>query len=817
MSDSIRPRIIRETYKGKTMKSSVSMVVKSTVSTAIMALVAMSGSSYSQAIIEKSGTCPTFTRYIAPTNENWSGFPNKPATNFVSSCASSGSSTCTIQNPLTPAQSINCLQVPTGLKAQILASELTPGTNSTVKLAYLMHYTFDERGRVWAVDTRDYPAYHSDTGAPFSNPPTGTARLTNGRSRIVILEDTNGDGAHDHFKVFYTGLVIPTSIEIVKNGVIVTVPPYIYYISKSSTNPDTAGPGQTVVTGMGSSSANFDSHFQNNSLTRGLDNYIYGHQGSTGCDGAVVGSNASVSCGGGNIWRFKSTIIGADTNHFEIHSNNGPSNSHGIGQMEDGQWFKSGATGTSHNNHQVRHGQAAVNIETNNTYYLLTRDRYTWEGSNSQTTSGFNSTTTSATSGHDFYTARLLPQKYWNRFSITCEGLSALCNMDSMVLSGSTWSAVRMPGPTRSNLFGSTDAWSAPLKARTGPDGALWVNDWYNYLFLHNPHSPSTNGAWQSHLRGKSRTRLYRILPAEGNLDPVLDLTNASDSVLVATLFNRNFFWRLQAQRLLIERGTNASVLNMLEGILTSHRSVDAVGIDGPAIHALWTLHGLREFKLDSARWNPKLRNLLLHPAWTVRRNVILAMPPSAISAQSIGDMCAVNDVHAHVRVQALQNLVRMPVATGGPLVSLDGLRSGDTHIGSAYTAAGTTKVGTATGSARPTTCPAYMDTTAYTAGYPGTVGIHQGFTIGTQASRTILFKVRANSFTPTATSTLVSGNLVVSDLRGHVVFRSTYNKSTGAWSQSSASNMVHPFYFYTFKGVNGATYNGRIAMDPTY
>jgi putative membrane-bound dehydrogenase-like protein len=789
--------------------------MKNRLSASILAVLAAYGLGTAQ-IIEKTGVCPELTRYVAPSGENWSGFPNKPATNFVSSCASSGSATCTLQEPLTPAQSINCLQVPMGLRAQIVASELTPGTNSTVNLAYLMHYTFDERGRVWGVDTRDYPANHNSTGTTFSNPPTGTARLTNGQSRIVILEDLNGDGGLDNFKVFYTGLVIPTSIELVKNGVIVTVPPYVYFLPKNGANPDTAGPGQIVVDGLGSTNAGYDSHFQNNSLTRGLDNWIYGHQGSTGCGTATIASATFGGCSGGNIWRFKATSIGSDTNLFQIHSNNGPSNSHGIGQMEDGQFFKSGATGTSRNNHQVRHGQAAVDIQTSGVYYILTRDRYTWEGSNSQSTNGFVSSTTSATSGHDFYTSRLLPEKYWNRFAFTCEGLSAVCNMDSLVEAGSTWSAVRMPGPTRSNLFGSTDAWSAPLKARTGPDGAIWVNDWYNYLFLHNPHQPATNGAWNSHLRAKTRTRLYRILPAEGNTEPVLNLSNASNAQLVATLYNRNFVWRMHAQRMLIERGYNTEVGDLLDSLITKHRSSDAVAVDGPVLNALWTIEGLGRLTADTARWNPKMRNLLRHPAWTVRRNVALALPPTAASAEILKQACAVNDVHAHVRVQALQNLTRMPVATSGPLESVDGLRTGDTHIGSAYTAAGTTKVTSVAGSARPGSCPTYLDTTAYTAGMP-TVGIREARASGAfgPVHNKVHFDLRDNGFNLVATVGLPNGELKVTDLRGHTVFRSTFN--SGRWSQTSARNMPHPFYFYTYRAVDGRSFNGRIDMSQSF
>src|SRR5690606_7785094 len=159
---------------------------------------------------------------------------------------------------------------------------------------------------------------------------------------------------------------------------------------------------------------------------------------------------------------------------------------------------------------------------------------------------------------------------------------------------------------------------------------------------------------------------------------------------------------------------------DLLDSVISKHRTVDAVGIDGPVLHALWTLHGLKRLDIDSARWNPKLRDLLLHPAWTVRRNVALAMPGTAASYESIRATCAVNDEHAHVRVPALQNLTRMP-ASGALIESLDGLRS-DNHITSAYTAAGGSKVVSVTGSTRPGTCPAYLATSDALAGWPSSV-----------------------------------------------------------------------------------------------
>lgn len=812
----------------------------------VMALLAFSGAALSQPI-EKSGACPEFQR---------ANTYNGVSVNFINAFANQIRPPQNLRNagqyqvPLTPQQSINCVLVPPGLKPQIIASELTPGPAGAPPLAYLMNFTFDEKGRMWAVEPRDYPYMHDTTGNPdvsvtgiTTTNGLASNRTTGGRGRIVILEDTNGDGAMDHFKVFYDGLVLPTSLEIVKNGVVVTVPPTIYFIPKDVNNPDTAGAAPTsVVSNMGSTGQSYDTHGQTNSLTRGIDNWIYVHNGYNNCGTPAVAGGNSVSCpGNGSIQRFKSTTIGSDTNRIELYGPSNQQNAHGIGTMEDGQWFKSHATITVHTYHIARPnvhrdtngntwvGATSVDIRSseggstsengnNNSrrrFFAITRDRYMWEGNNEDANviaanpaSGniaYISTGASAVSGHDFYTARLLPQKYWNRFAFTCEGLSGLCNQDSLVRNGSTWSARRLYPPTKwPNIFASTDAWTAPLKVRTGPDGALWVLDWYNYMFLHNPANPATNAAYRNPLRHKSRVRMYRIIPENGTTQPMLDLTNANTRTLVNTLYHTNMVWRMQAQRLLVERGYNEELGNLLDSVLTLQRQVDAVGLDAPVIHALWTLHGLKQFQQNPNRWNPILKNLLLHPAWTVRRNVVQAMPASAETYAAFRDQCIVNDEDAQVRLMALVQLARIP-ASGNVIQSLDGLRS-DNYITSAYNAAGAAKVTSASGNARPASCPAYLGTSTFV------VGLKSGET-PLRFRPDVRFNVRAGGFELLANQQLPSGELVVHDLRGKAVFRSVWNHATGSWSRPSVNGLAHPLYFYNFRAYNGERFNGRIPL----
>ena len=693
----------------------------------------------------------------------------------------------TIQDSLPPAKSINCVQVPSGLRAEIVASELTPSSPvGADPLGYLMYITFDERGRVWALDVRDYPNMITSN------------RISGGKTRIVILEDANGDGALDNFKVFHTGLNIATSLELVPGGVVLTSTPNLVFIPN---NNDVAGTPQVLWSGMGGT-GNYDTHGQTNSLFYGLDNWFYGHTGGIGCMTAGGTANNGVNCGSGRSWRFKHTALGSKTTAFETWAT-GPANAHGIGQMENGEIFQSGATGKVYSSHSIRGGDASIElVPQNSPLSPLTTDLYLWEPTNT------------AVSGHDFYTARLLPSIFNNRLYI-CEGATKLCHQDNIEVNksgtetGSTWKVNRMTG-AGSNIFASTDAWVAPLKVRTGPDAALWVIDWNNYLFLHNPADPMGAGsAWENYLRVKHSTRLYRIVPSDGSTHPVLNLSTATDDQLVAALSNTNFTWRMQAQKILVRKATpSAALLTSLETILKTSRKMDAIGNDPAVTHAVWTLEGMGQFASDAARWNPILKTLLSHPAWMTRQNVLQAMPRTAVTSQAISDQCSVNDVHGHVRYQALLALAASPNVPNETAIwtTFQGVDAAvTTTISTAVkpAAAAVASAAIATAATRPCT-PTY-DTVNNTVAISAPAK-------STQPRDDLRFHATPDGFNLMARRQLESGELLVYDLRGQVCFRSVYDNATAQWSAPTATGLRNPMYFYTYRKNNGEVFKGKIA-----
>ena len=213
------------------------------------------------------------------------------------------------------------------------------------------------------------------------------------------------------------------------------------------------------------------------------------------------------------------------------------------------------------------------------------------------------------------------------------------------------------------NLLASDDEWTAPINAEVGPDGNVWIIDWYNYIVQHNPtpHGFQTGrgNAYETPLRDKTHGRIYRIVyeDAKPTPPPALDPNDATG--LVKALKNDNQFWRMHAQRLLVERGKTDVVPALVE--LASDPSADAIGLNVGAIHALWTLNGLNA--VDQPAPTAAVTSALKHPSAGVRRNAVQVLPRNEQSASSILNANLLKDPDAQVRLAALMSLAELPAS----------------------------------------------------------------------------------------------------------------------------------------------------------
>jgi len=507
-----------------------------------------------------------------------------------------------MQLPLDPAESAKHLVVPPGFEARLFASE--PEITKPIAMA------FDARGRLWIAETVDYPNEMQPEGQ--------------GRDRIKICEDTDGDGRAEKFTVFAEKLSIPTSLVFANGGVIVTQAPHTLFL-RDTDGDDRADERRVLFSGWGTG----DTHAGPNNIRWAPDGWIWGMVGYSGFRGTVGGKAHQFQMG---FYRFR-----PDGSEMEfLRSTN--NNTWGCGISEEGIVFGSTANGNPSEYMPIpnRYYEAVAGwsagrlggIAGNPEFHPVT-ERVRQVDAHGRFT---------AAAGHELYTARLFPKEYWNRTAFVAEPTGHLAATFVLEPKGAGFSS-----RVGWNLLASDDEWTAPVAAQVGPDGAVWVIDWYNYIVQHNPTPRGfTNGkgnAYQIDLRDKTHGRIYRVAPKGAPFPAQLRLDKASPQELVAALKNDTMLWRMHAQRLLVERGQK-DVVPALEALARDTR-VDAIGLNPAAIHAIWTLKGLGAAIPAEA---------IAHPSAGVRR-----------AAASVAPLKLLDDPDAQVRMAALLALADAP------------------------------------------------------------------------------------------------------------------------------------------------------------
>ena len=335
------------------------------------------------------------------------------------------------------------------------------------------------KGPTWILETSDYP-----------NRVTRGA-LGQGNDRLVILEDTDGDGLADKRTVFADGLNIPTGFVFANGGVIVQMAPYTLFL-KDTDGDDRADVVEILMDGWSQG----DTHAGASNLLYGLDNHIWGVVGYSGRPGL----NQSV-------WRMPLDASSpADIEQIAVTTNN----TWGLGLSEEGLVFVS----TANNNPSG---------------YVAIPRRYFNDVPN------FNQPMTPNISGSPIMlpsteplpSGRLDPRLYGrgrtqlvhrsgvpagvlepNRFRQRADR-----RFDRSFILQRDGADVTSYNP--SNLLSSDDEWMSPIVAKVGPDGAVWILDFYNFIIQHNPTPPGyTTGAgnaYETELRDNEYGRIYRV------------------------------------------------------------------------------------------------------------------------------------------------------------------------------------------------------------------------------------------------------------------------------------------------------------------
>ena len=536
-----------------------------------------------------------------------------------------------VQEPLSVEQSMSLTQVPVGFDLKLFASE--------PDIVNPIYMNWDEKGRLWVIETVDYPNEIKDDDE--------------GDDRIKIIEDTNGDGKADKVTVFAEKLNIPTSFVFYNGGIIVSQAPSFLFL-KDTNGDDKADVRQPMLNGWGKR----DTHAQASNLRYGLDNQIWGVVGYSGFQGKV--GKDSLRFGQG-VYRF--TPDGKNLEYLSSTSNN----TWGLGFSEDFDVFIS----TANNTHTAFFGMPKRyfdKVKINETGVEKLDAHYGMHVATKNLRQvdvhgGFTSA-----AGHSLYTARNFPKEYWNRVAFVTEPTGRLIHKTNLKQQGSGF----IEDGDGWNMLVSADEWAGPIQAEVGPDGALWITDWYNFIIQHNP-TPSEasaglkaeNGAGNAYinpLRDTKRGRIYRLAYKGNDQKNSISLSKDDVAGLVAALSHNNMFWRTTAQRLLVEKG-DKSVLPALYK-LVQDEEVDEIGINAPAVHALWTLHGLKALNSTNPQAMAVATKALSHPAAGVRKAAIEVLPRTAATFAALQKAGVFTDKDLRVRLAGVLATTDMKPST---------------------------------------------------------------------------------------------------------------------------------------------------------
>ncbi len=491
---------------------------------------------------------------------------------------------------LSPRASLKAMEVEPGFKVELVAAE--PLVVAPVAM------TFDDRGRMWVVEM---VGYMPDTLGTGEDQPVG---------KVVILEDTDGDGEMDRRKVFLDSLVMPRAICLIAGGALVAEPPNLWYYEVVDDKPG----HRSVVDTAYAVGGNVE--HQPNGLLRALDNWIYSAKHDQRYRRLPDGTWLKEKTHFRGQWGISQDDWGRL--YYNDNSNNvyGDFFAPGLGAGNPGQRSVSGYRQTIVGDNRVYPIRA--NTGVNRGYkegFLdsLGRLRHF-----------------TAACGPLIYRGGLLAGTH----AFVPEPAANLIKRN--VLHGAGFRTTGVQAHEGKEFLASTDERFRPVGLYDGPDGGIYVLDMYRGIIQHSTYlTPYLKGeiAARNLTLPLGMGRIYRIVPKAAGRHGVV-MPSQTDS-LVALLGHPNGWVRDQAQRALVDRQATEATEGLRRSLLDG---------DAPlrTIHALWTLEGLG--RLTEA----DLQALVRHPRWEVRAQAAAAIPSLAVSVPASRLMALLGEIHGH-------------------------------------------------------------------------------------------------------------------------------------------------------------------------
>jgi putative membrane-bound dehydrogenase-like protein len=537
----------------------------------------------------------------------------------------------------TPDEAVRRMQVPDGFAVRLVAAE--PLVRQPVAL------DFDDRGRLWVLQYLQYPnpaglkrvKVDRYSRTVYDRVPEPPPRGPKGADRLTILEDTDGDGRADRARDFVAGLNLASGFALGHGGVFVLQAPYLLFYPDRDGDDVPDGDPEVLLSGFGMEDASAVA----NSLTWGPDGWLYGCQGSTVTANVrgiefqqgvwryhPVSKRFELFCeGGGNCWgldfdRRGNLLVSTNVGGFvALHA------------VQGGYYWKAfGKHGPLHNPHAYG--------------YFDHLPHAGFRGGH-------------VTVGGIVYEGDSFPERFRGKY-LAADLLGHAVYWHTLAPDGSSFRSAH-----GGELLLANDTWFAPTDLALGPEGAVYVADWYDRRTAH----PDPDATWD-----RTNGRVYRIEARGTRPYPGGDLRKLSSAQLVGLLSHKNDWLVRKARRLLADRRDRTVIAPLRSLVLESND-------DALALQALWALY-------VSGGWDESFAAAALsHKCPDVRRWAVRFLGDdskvSAKLAAGLADL-AKTEPDVSVRSQLASTARRLPPADGLPVVRallLRDLDAKDPHL----------------------------------------------------------------------------------------------------------------------------------------
>ena len=501
--------------------------------------------------------------------------------------------------PQKPEDTLKALEIHPDFKLTLVAAEPL--------ITKPMNFDWDPAGRLWVAETPEYPNGRRGMRPDYRGKewkdhggidPAVGQQERKALDKISILTSSKGDGVMDKKVVFYEGLELVTGFVFYKDGVIVTQAPDILFLR------DTDGDGkcdkvEKLYTGLGTR----DTHAVINNPRWGWDGWIYATHGYSAGD--VTSPDGSKKFGniGSGVVRFK-----ADGSAFEQYSSRG-GNTWGLHVTGDNRFFWTQPTSGTLLSQVILPEYALARGKVGNTQsssVIIGAQKsfpaMTWEQMAYVQIDRVGDFTAGA--GCAIYDGGSWPAEYNGDYFCTEPTINIIAHQ-RLTPAGSTYSAKKLPGREETEFIRSRDMWWRPIEVRVGPDGAVYIGDFYNQAVIHNdtrgPDHNKVNAAVRPD-RDHYFGRIWRIDHKDAKKLTVPDLSKAGAAEILKAMEHPSAHVRMTASRMFVDRMRGEfGLTSAASGAIKSLEGLAKKGTAETRIAALWTRYHASSLSKDFA------------------------------------------------------------------------------------------------------------------------------------------------------------------------------------------------------------------------